>query len=395
MKLRNPVGNPPPRFLLVGAFARSLVIFRGPLLEGVIAHGWDAHAAASAIEEDAETEDALRQMGVSAHSVPIERASMNLLDDLRTLFSMVRLMLRTRPDAMLAYTIKPVVWGTLAGWLARVPRRYAMVTGLGYAFTGSATGKRRLAQAIARQLYRLALSRAHGVFFQNPDDAALFRQLRLVPASMPVTIVNGSGVDLRHYLRKPLPPEPLRFLLIARLLGDKGIREYAAAAAIIRTSHPEVQFHLVGGTDPNPDAIRLEELQDWQNNGAIIWHGAQSDVRPFLANSHVYVLPSYREGTPRTVLEAMATGRPIITTDTPGCRETVTRGLNGLLVPPCCVEALVEAMRHFINCPEQIYKMGEQSFAIVQMRFAANRVADAMLLAMGVLATDTRDEATR
>lgn len=370
------------RFLLVGAFARSLVLFRGPLLESLVAGGWDVHAAANAVHEDAETLAGLSALDVTAHTLPIERAGMNIAADLKTLLAMVGLLRRIKPQAILAYTIKPVVWGMIAGWIAGVPRRYALITGLGYAFTGEAKGKRGLIRAVARNLYRIALSRSHGIFFQNPDDAALFSELHLLPARVPVTIVDGSGVDLRHYRPRPLPAHPLRFLLIARLLGDKGIREYAAAAATIRKRHPDVQFHLVGGMDPNPDAIRPEELSAWQADGTIIYHGEQSDVRPFLADCHVYVLPSYREGTPRTVLEAMATGRAIITTDAPGCRETVTPGVNGLLVPPRQTEPLVSAMQSFIDDPARVEAMADAALSLVRDRYAAEKVAARMLSAM-------------
>lgn len=376
--------NPPARFILVGALARSLVLFRGPLLESLVASGWDVHAAANAIEQDADTQDRLKALGVTGHSLPIERAGLNVLADAGTIAAMVRLFRRIRPEVVLAYTIKPVIWGLIAAWIARVPRRYAMITGLGYAFTGTASGKRRVVQLIAQQLYRLALARAHGIFFQNPDDARLFAELRLLPAGVPVTIVNGSGVDLREYRPSPLPAPPLRFLLIARLLGDKGIREYASAAAIIRQSHPEVEFHLVGGMDPNPDAIDPREIAGWQADGHIIWHGEQSDVRPFLNDCHVYVLPSYREGTPRTVLEAMAIGRPVITTDAPGCRETVISGVNGWLVPPGEVPPLIEAIRTFIDDPSQLEPMAKAALDIAKERYAADKVAGQMLKTMDI-----------
>lgn len=370
------------RFLLVGAFARSLVLFRGPLLESLVASGWEVHAAANALEEDSETLAGLSALEVTPHTLPIERTGMNVAADFKTLRAMVRLFRRIRPQAMLAYTIKPVVWGLIAGWMAGVPRRYALITGLGYAFTGEATGKRGVIRAIARSLYRVALSRSHGIFFQNPDDAALFAELDLLPAGVPVTIVDGSGVDLRHYQPQPLPQQPLRFLLIARLLGDKGIREYAAAAAMIHERHPDVEFHLVGGTDPNPNGISLDELSAWQNDGTIIYHGEQSDVRPFLADCHVYVLPSYREGTPRTVLEAMATGRAIITTDAPGCRETVNPGVNGFLIPPRETEPLVSAMQSFIDNPAQVKTMADAALSLVRDRYAAEKVAAKMLSAI-------------
>lgn len=378
------MSHPPVRFLLIGALAQSLINFRAPLLRGLVDAGCEVHAAAAAIENDPAIADGLCHMGVTAHSVPIARAGLNPFADLKALIALVRLMRRIRPTVVLGYTIKPVVWGTLAAWITGVPHRYAMITGLGYAFTGEATRKRGLIQHVARALYRTALSRVHGAFFQNPDDLALFRQLGLISADMPVTIVNGSGVDLAHYSAQPMPDGPLRFLMIARLLGDKGVREYAAAAAMVRRQHADATFHLVGGLDPNPDAVDPAEIESWTEKGDIVWHGAQADVRPFLSDAHVFVLPSYREGTPRTVLEAMATGRPIITTDAPGCRETVTDGNNGFLVPPRDKEALAQAMLRFLAEPRLIVDMAARSQQIVREKYAAEKVTAGMLNAMAI-----------
>ncbi len=373
------------RFLLIGALPSSLVNFRGPLLRALRDRGCEVHAAADGLGGDPALVTVLREMGVAAHSVPIARAGLNPLQDIKTLLALVGLMRRIRPDVVLGYTIKPVVWGMLAAWIVRVPRRYAMITGLGYAFTGKATRKRAVVRGVARFLYRCALSRTHRVLFQNPDDLALFRELRLIPKCMPVAIVNGSGVDLTLYPRRPLPEGPVRFLMIARLLGDKGVREYAAAAAVVRRSRPDVTFHLVGGLDPNPDAISQAEVDGWIESGDIVWHGSQADVRPFLADAHIFVLPSYREGTPRTVLEAMATGRAIITTDAPGCRETVIDGENGLLVPPRSAAALAQAMLRLLAAPAMIRDMAARSLDIVREKYSAEKVTAAMLEAMCIV----------
>lgn len=379
-----PKPLPPPCFLLIGALPLSLVNFRGPLLSALRNAGCDVHAAAAEIEQDSVISRALSDMGVKAHSVPISRAGLNPVADLLAFIALVRLMRRIKPTMVLGYTIKPVVWGTLAAWIAGVPRRYAMITGLGYAFTGEAKGMRRHVQRIARMLYRVALSRADRVFFQNPDDLALFDALGLIGADKPVTIVNGSGVDLLHYLPHSLPKGSLRFLMIARLLGDKGVREYAAAAAKVRLRYPDVSFHLVGGLDPNPDAVDETEVQRWTDEGDIVWHGSQADVRPFLADAHVFVLPSYREGTPRTVLEAMATGRPIITTDAPGCRETVNDGDNGFLVLPRSIDSLAHSMLRFVEAPAIIAPMATRSLAIVREKYSAEKVTASMMETMGI-----------
>lgn len=378
----------PPRFLLIGGYAQSLVNFRGPLLQALRNAGCDVHAAAPAIEDDPAIAAALLDMGVTAHSIPIARAGLNPVADLKTLASLVGLMRRTRPTMVLGYTIKPVIWGALAAWIAGVPRRYAMITGLGYAFSDDAKGKRGLVQSMARTLYRVALARVERVFFQNPDDLGLFRSMGVISSHQSATVVNGSGVDLAHFPPRPLPAGPLRFLMIARLLGDKGVREYAAAAAAVRRDHPDIGFHLVGGLDANPDAIDEAEVRRWAEAGDIVWHGPQADVRPFLADSHIFVLPSaYREGTPRTILEAMATGRPVITTDAPGCRETVTDGFNGYLIPTRSADALAAAMRRFATTPGLVNEMAKRSLDLAREKYDADKVAAVMLDAMGVTGT--------
>src|SRR5690606_30161438 len=231
-------------------------------------------------------------------------------------------MRRLKPDFSLAYTIKPVIYGNVAAWLARVPARFALITGLGYAFQGEA-GQRSWLKRIVQNLYGFALAKVTKVFFQNPDDEALFYDLGILDLSNPKTVVvNGSGIDVDSFTVAHFP-ETTQFLLIARLLGDKGIREYVAAANRVKQKYPEVCFGLVGWIDENPNAISEDELQRWIDSGAVHFYGRLSDVKPVIAQSSVYVLPSYREGTPRTVLEAMSMGRPIITTDAPGCRETV------------------------------------------------------------------------
>lgn len=370
--------------LVVASYASSLRNFRGPLLTSLVQRGHDVHAAAPGLNEDPETLRWLEVQGIVAHNVPLARAGLNPIQDLRTLFALVQLMRRMRPVLFLGYTIKPVIWGLIAARIAGVPRRVALITGLGYAFTGQVQGRRALVQKLARGLYARALKGATLVFFQNPDDRDTFRYLGLLPESTPVEVVNGSGVDTEAFGPVPLPSGPMRFLLIARLLGDKGIREYVAAARAIRSEHETVECHLVGGVDPNLDGIAQDEVLAWHGAGDIIWHGAVSDVRPFIAQAHVYVLPSYREGTPRTVLEAMAMGRAIITTDAPGCRETMRHGENGFLVPVKEVAPLVDAMRYFIDTPELAVTMGTKARLIAVEKYDVHKVNKAMIDAMAL-----------
>ena len=369
------------KVLLVAGFAGSVVRFRGDLIHALQARGCEVHVAAPGWSECPEVAGELSRIGAHVHDTPLGRTGTSVASDLAYLLRSWRLMRRVKPDATLAYTVKPVVYGTLAAWFAGVPRRYALVTGLGFAFTG---GRRGMLARVVALLYRLALGKAHLVFFQNPDDQQLFRALGLLRAATPSIVVNGSGVDVSAYPAVPLPPGPPVFLMIGRLLGDKGVREYAEAARRIRARHRDVQCRLAGWIDSNPDAIAQSELDAWVEDGAVDFLGRLEDVRPALAGSTVYVLPSYREGTPRSVLEAMAMARPVITTDAPGCRETVDAGENGWLVPVGSVEALVECMQRFIETPGLAGRMGERSRRIAEDRYDVHKVNAAMLQAMGI-----------
>lgn len=372
-------------FLLIASFPDSLLHFRGSLLNALLARGFSVHVAAPDLPVGSTMRQRLEAKGLQVHDIPLRRTGMNPLADLRSLLNLWRLMRRIRPDHVLGYTIKPVIYGSLAARLARVPRRFALITGLGYAFQGqedSGDG-RGLLRSLVQRLYAVALHGTHKVFFQNPDDQALFRVLGILPPATPTFVVNGSGVDVAEYSVAPLPTAP-RFLLIARLLGDKGVREYAEAARQVRARHPDAVFSLVGWIDENPDAIKQDELDAWVADGTLEFLGRLSDVRPAIAGCSVYVLPSYREGTPRTVLEAMAMGRAIITTDAPGCRETVVDDDNGFLVPVKAVNELVAAMQRFIVECELAARMGARSREIAEQKYDVHRVNAVMLKEMGI-----------
>lgn len=369
------------RFLLIAGFPDSLLHFRGPLIEALLNCGLDVHVAAPDLPDGSELRIRLEAKGLIVHSIPLLRTGMNPLADLKTLLALWSLMRSIRPDFVMGYTIKPVIYGAIAAWFAQVQHRFALITGLGYAFQGE--GKRGALRSLVQRLYAIALQRTHKVFFQNPDDEALFRSNGILKSEVPSVVLNGSGVDVAAFDVSPLPSEPV-FLLIARLLGDKGVREYVEAAREIRLTWPSVRFLLVGWIDENPDAVKEGELDAWIQEGVVEFLGRIADVRPAIAKASVYVLPSYREGTPRTVLEAMAMGRAIITTDAPGCKETVLDGINGFLVPVREVLPLVAAMRKFLDSPDLISSMGCQSRRIVVEKFDVHKVNSVMLNEMGI-----------
>ncbi|AVU76086.1 MULTISPECIES: glycosyltransferase family 4 protein [Pseudomonas] len=373
------------RFLLVASFPESIMVFRGELIKALLRRGFIVHIAAPNLSLGSAVRKDLEEAGLQVHEIPLRRVGMNPLSDVLTLWSLWRLMLRIKPDVFLGYTIKPVIYGLLAARLAWVPKRFALITGLGYSFQGNSTkkGSRNFLRTLVQGLYRLALRGANKVFFQNSDDQRLFLNRKLIHSLAKTVVVNGSGVDLVRYKMQPLPSR-MSFLLIARLLGDKGVREYAEAARRVRGMYPYIKFYLVGWLDDNPDTIGKHELESWVSDGTLEFLGRLDDVRPAIVNSSVYVLPSYREGTPRTVLEAMAMGRPIITTDAPGCRETVSHGLNGLLVSVRSVDDLVQAMVKLIENREVVERMAIASRAMAEEKYDVHKVNDIMLLEMNV-----------
>ncbi|WP_199507182.1 MULTISPECIES: glycosyltransferase family 4 protein [unclassified Psychrobacter] len=378
------------KFLIIASYPVSLLKFRGALIKALQDKGFEIHVAAPEFEVYPEECDSLIALGYTVHDIPMQRTGTNPLKDAKTLSALYLLMKKIKPDYVLGYTIKPVIYGSLAAKLARVPHIFALITGLGYAFSGAEEVgyKKSNLQKVMHQLYAAALLTTDKVFFQNPDDQALFKKMGILKPSTPSTVVNGSGVNVSEYSVAPLPTENgesvPRFLLIARLLGAKGVREYAQAAAIIKSRHPNVRFDLVGWVDDNPDAIEQRELDTWIEDGLVNFLGKLNDVKPAIADSSVYVLPSYREGTPRTVLEAMAMGRAVITTDAPGCRETVVDGHNGYLVPIKDADALAEAMQKFIDEPELIAKMGRAARQVAMDKFDVNTVNQMMLTEMGI-----------
>lgn len=368
------------KIVVIAGLAESLIRFRGELLDAMRANGHEV--AAIAPEDDDSVRQRLAEKGIAYHVVPMARAGVNPWSDLLYLLRLSRCLREIKPDVVLAYTIKPVVYGLPASRLAGVKRSYALITGLGYAFTEiKASFSRRVLNGVASGLYRLGLHFANGLFFQNPDDRQLFKDQGLFKETVPTWIVNGSGVDTDRFPVAPLPTHA-SFLFVGRLLRDKGVIEYVAAARTLKSTHPEATFHLVGPLDSNPSGINKNIVTGWVQEGIVQYHGAVSDVRPYIGASSVFVLPSYREGTPRSVLEAMSCGRAIITTDAPGCRETVQDGVNGLLVRPGDSADLANAMARMADSSELREEMGLKSRELAVSKYNVHRVNAAMIEAM-------------
>jgi glycosyltransferase involved in cell wall biosynthesis len=314
----------------------------------------------------------LNQLGADFKSFPVQRNGLNPRSDLETWRTLRKTFQELQPDVILAYTIKPVIWGGLASRAVPHARFYALITGLGFAFQGNSP-IRKLLSSLVSALYRLALRRATKIIFQNPDNLNEFVVRGIVPASK-CALINGSGVDIQRFNQTLLSEGKCTFLAIGRLLGDKGFREYAQAAQIVKAQYPDTIFQLLGPEDPSPDGIPVAEVQHWQQQGWVDYLGSTDDVRPYLQQCHIYVLPSYHEGMPRTVLEAMSIGRPVLTTDVPGCRETVIPGENGYLVPKADTQALAERMIWFIENRELWQLMGARSRELAEEKYDAHKV---------------------
>lgn len=371
--------------VLIGGLAESLTNFRGDLIRSLVDAGH--RVTAMAATSSAEQIQAIESLGASFRAFPIQRNGLNPWKDLQTLLALRKTIRHLCPDVVLSYTIKPVIWGGIALADMERIRYYALITGLGFAFHGEGS-LRKLLTSVVSGLYRSALARATNVIFQNTDNRDLFISREIVPASK-CNVVLGSGVNVSSFCVEAFPESAPVFLLIARLLGAKGLREYADAARMVKKRYPEAIFQLVGPADPSPDGVSLQDVNGWHSEGVVEYLGPASDVRPFIAGCHVYVLPSYHEGMPRTVLEAMAMGRPILTTDVPGCRETVVPGENGYLVPMADADALAERMIWFLDNRGQWLKMGKASRHMAEELFDVHKVNAEMLNIMKLASEET------
>jgi glycosyltransferase involved in cell wall biosynthesis len=311
--------------------------------------------------------DLLTQWGASFHPILLDRAGLNPIADLNALRSLISVFQRIAPEVIYAYTIKPVIYGSLAAKWVGKPRIFSTITGLGHVFLNHSL-KGRLVRPIIKRMYQAALSLNETVFFQNADDAKAFVDWGLVPQNK-THVVNGSGVDLMTFQPSPLPKGPVTFLFVGRLLREKGLVELMDATRQVRETYPDVMVTLVGDLDENPSGLTEDEVAAWEAVGLIKRVGFVEDVRPHLAACSVFVLPSYREGTSRSTLEALALGRPVITTDAPGCREPVVDGENGYLVPVGEAGPLADAMMRFLAEPELVATMGAASLAIARARY--------------------------
>ena len=359
--------------IIVSPKNRTVYNFRGDLIKELQKENY--HVVVTGPNQD--DMEAIQNLNVEFVDIPMNKDGVNPLKDLKYMNRLRKLFKKYNPDACLCYTIKPVVYGGIAARLSGIKNINLLITGTGFLFSSKSL-KARILKSISLILYKVSLAGAKIVIFQNPDDRKEFIENKLV-TKMKSAVVNGSGVNMKHFIPVELPND-LTFFMLGRLLNSKGVKEYIDACRILKASYPDVRFRLLGNIARNmKDGVAEDVIKSAVNDGIIELIGETNDVRKYYSECSVFVLPSYREGTPRSVLEAMASGRPIVTCDVPGCRETVIEGENGFLVPPRDAHALAETMRKFILDRSLIPKMGRNSLELCRRKFDVDIINKDML----------------
>ncbi|WML46678.1 glycosyltransferase family 4 protein [Neobacillus sp. PS3-34] len=368
------------RILIVSHHSGSLINFRGDLLRKIISLGHEVIA----IAPDSKVKPELDKMNIKLEIAEIDKQGLGILQNVRYLMRIISVIKKYKIDLVFGYTVKPIVFGSLASLLTRTKNFYAMVEGLGGVFTEPFTNKKLLLQFIIKRLYALSFKVSKKVFLLNQDDLKDLTKMNLLEERKAV-VIPGIGVDLEKYKRATLPKKPI-FLIIARLVYSKGVIDYCEAAKIIKKTYPDVQFNILGGFDNKEDTIPKKIFQAYVDQKTVCYLGEASDVRPHIENSSVFVLPSYyREGLPRSIVESMAMGRPIITTDNVGCRDTVINGENGYLVPTHNPNLLAEKMELLIKDSELRENMGSKSWEICKQKYDGNMINNILVNEMELL----------
>jgi len=318
--------------------------------------------------------EAIRRAGIRLIPFNLSRRSINLLSELAMLARLIVLYRKEKPDLVHHVAMKPVLYGSLAAQLSGVPYVVNALAGMGYVFSSDQPMARFLRPVIGKAFRMLLSSGRSRLILQNKDDCAMFVRKRFINRER-IRLIMGSGVDTAVFSPTREPSGIPVVMLASRMLWDKGIKEFVEAARQLKTRGVDARFVLVGDTDPhNPSAIPNEQLTTWHGEGVIEWWGQRDDIPSVLAQAHIVCLPSYREGLPKVLLEAASCGRPIVTTDTPGCREVVRNGENGLLVPVRSTVELSDAIQSMIENPELCQKMGARGREIVVGEFAIEKV---------------------
>lgn len=374
------------KIALIGTVADKIYGFRADLIKKLIAEGHIVYAFTS--EYSFDDLEKIKALGAIPITYQLSRGGLNPFADIKSMYQLINKLKAIKPDIVFSYFAKPIVYGTLAAKIAKVPMKIGMLEGLGYTFTEQPEGqsnKAKLVKKIQVFLYKISLPCLDKIIFLNPDDPKDLLDKNNISVKK-IEILGGIGLNLHDY---PYVPKnvylPLEFLFIGRLLKEKGIHELISAVKIVKQKYPDTVFTILGEIDhANMGALNQTQLDEYIQTGLINYIGHVSNVKDYIIQSDVFVLPSFREGVPRSTQEAMAIGRPVITTDVPGCRETVIDGVNGFLIPKWNVEILAEKMIFFIENPEQVSIMGNESYKLAMEKFDANKVNHRLLEMLGL-----------
>jgi glycosyltransferase involved in cell wall biosynthesis len=365
--------------LIIASYGPSLINFRIDLIKNLLRRGYNVSVACPKINFSIKLQKKLRDLRIKIIFFSLDNTGLNFFKDFKSILEIYKIIKRSKPDLIISYTAKPVIYSGIILKFFKNVSYFPLITGLGYTFIYKKSLRHKILRYLIIKLYKKSLKNSKKVIFQNKDDQNLFLKLKIIKKKKSSKIVNGSGVDLKKYPLSNLPKKPI-FLMISRLLIDKGVREYFEASKIVTKKFPNVKFLLAGYLDNNPSGISSKELKSLIKESPVDYLGHIESVQSILKSCKYYVLPSYREGTPRSTLEALSTGRPIITTNTPGCRETVIHEKNGLLVPIKNSDALADAMIILLKKNEKILKrMAYKSFLIAKRKFEINKVNQNML----------------
>ena len=375
------------KIIIIGTVASSLYTFRKDLILSLLAKGYTVYAFTS--DSDEKELAKIAQLGAIPTYYKLSRGGLNPYEDISNTIKLYQQIKNIQPDIVFSYFIKPVIYGTLAAKMAKVPKKVAMIEGLGSAFTeyqGGSSIKMQMVRKVQISLFKLALPLADKVIFLNPDDPKDLLIKNKIK-NVNCTVLGGIGLNLKDYEFTQIDlQQPIKFIFIARLLKEKGIFEFVEAAKIVKQKYPQTIFTVLGSIDTQSlGAMKQHQLDELIASNLIEYPGHVNNVNEWIAKSHVFVLPSfYREGVPRSTQEAMAVGRAVITTDVPGCRETVVDGVNGFLVPKWNPQALAEKMIYLIENPKKIVEMGQESYKIAQEKFDARKVNERLLKILGI-----------
>ncbi|MDX7998849.1 glycosyltransferase family 4 protein [Xenorhabdus sp. Reich] len=368
------------KILLIGNQSNTIILFRKNFIKLMIQKKIIVHTLTMDFNKG--NFERIKSLGAHPEQYKFSRSGINPISDIINTIRLSKKIKEINPDIVLCFFPKPIIFGSIASKIAQVTKIYSLFEGLGYTFTETNNRiniKKTIIKKLQILLYKISLPLSNKVLFLNKDDQneIISNHKVFVKTS---SVIGGIGVDINEFTYTPISStRKIHFSMVSRLLVEKGVREFIEAAKIVKQDYPFVEFSIAGSVDDNPGGITSTELELWQRENIVTFKGQISNIKDFLIDSSVFVLPSYREGVPRSTQEAMAIGRAILTTDVPGCRDTVIDGYNGFLVPPYNSKALANKMIQFLNNPDLLNSMGLASRKLAVERFDENVFCERLL----------------